>query len=161
MVRKWIFRYRYDMAAILLMLAAIGVYLAPIYGPGQIVFSDIAFGATSHRYLEEIMGVWNERWSTSTMFNAPRILYILPFYGLSLLFGESGPVLLKSFITGLLFVSAFSMYAFAKRLVSVYYSPSFTKTRIFAIMIGALFYALNPWVIFRIQHIYLLCGYSL
>lgn len=160
-MRKWIFRFRYDLAAMVLMLIAIVAYLAPIYEPGQIVFSDIAFGATSHRYLEEIMGVWNERWSTSTLFNAPRILYILPFYGLSLLFDESGPVLLKSFITGLLFTSAFSMYAFAKRLVSVYYSPSFTKTRIFAIMIGALFYALNPWVIFRIQHIYLLCGYSL
>ncbi|MEK3950799.1 hypothetical protein MHB46_20670 [Paenibacillus sp. FSL H7-0703] len=160
-MKKWIFRYRYDMAAMMLMLIAIVAYLAPIYGQGQIVFSDIAFGATSHRYLEEITGVWNERWSTSTLFNAPRILYILPFYGLSLLFDESGPVLLKSFITGLLFVSAFSMYAFAKRLVSVYYSPSFTKTRIFAIMVGSLFYALNPWVIFRIQHIYLLCGYSL
>ncbi len=160
-MKKWIEMYRYDLVAVLIMLAAILLFLLPIYSSGQIVFSDIAFGATSHRYLEEIAGVWNERWSTSTLFNAPRILYILPFYLLSLAFGESGPVLLKSFITGLLFISAFSMYAFAKRLVSVYYSPSFTKTRIFAIVIGALFYALNPWVVFRIQHIYLLCGYSL
>lgn len=70
-MRKWIFRFRYDLAAMVLMLIAIVAYLAPIYEPGQIVFSDIAFGATSHRYLEEIMGVWNERWSTSTLFNAP------------------------------------------------------------------------------------------
>ena len=101
-MKKWIEMYRYDLVAVLIMLAAILLFLLPIYSSGQIVFSDIAFGATSHRYLEEIAGVWNERWSTSTLFNAPRILYILPFYLLSLAFGESGPVLLKSFITGLL-----------------------------------------------------------
>ncbi|WP_145051691.1 hypothetical protein [Paenibacillus xylanexedens] len=160
-MKQRIYAYRYDAIAILFMVAIIGVFLSPIYADGHIVFSDLAFGWSSERYLEEIVGVWNERWSTSTLFNAPRLLYILPFYMLSTWFDHSGAVLIKSFITCLLLVSAGSMYLFTKRLVSVYYSKNFTFQRIMALTTGSLFYAINPWVIFRIQHIYLLCGYSL
>ncbi|WP_019910319.1 hypothetical protein [Paenibacillus sp. HW567] len=157
--RIWI--YRYDLSAIGAIIVLVLLYILPLYGKGQIVFSDLDFGGTSQRYMEEIAGVWNERWSTSTLLNAPRLLYILPFYLLSLASGDSGPVLLKSFITCVLLVSALSMYLFTKRLVSVYFSRHFTFVRIIALLPGALFYALNPWVIFRIQHVYLLCGYSL
>ncbi|WP_374019387.1 hypothetical protein ABU162_06725 [Paenibacillus thiaminolyticus] len=160
-MRRWIYVYRYDLIAIGTILLFVLLFLAPIYSPGQIVFSDLAFGDRSDRYMEEIIGVWNERWSTSTMLNAPRLLYILPFYLLSLAFGGSGEVLLKSFITCLLLVSALSMYLFTKRLADVYYPDDYTHVRMMALLPGALFYALNPWVVFRIQHIYLLCGYSL
>ncbi|UMV50063.1 hypothetical protein LMZ02_12205 [Paenibacillus macerans] len=162
-MKRWIYIYRYDLIAAGAILLIVLLFLAPIYGRGQIVFSDLAFGGRSDRYMEEIVGVWNERWSTSTLLNAPRLLYILPFYGLSLVFGGSGAVLLKSFVTCLLLVSALSMYLFTKRLAVVYYSDSgdFTLIRMMALLPGALFYALNPWVVFRIQHIYLLCGYSL
>ncbi|MCM3700119.1 hypothetical protein [Paenibacillus macerans] len=160
-MKRWIYIYRYDLIAAGAILLIVLLFLAPIYGRGQIVFSDLAFGGRSDRYMEEIVGVWNERWSTSTLLNAPRLLYILPFYALSLVFGGSGPVLLKSFVTCLLLVSALSMYLFTKRLVGVYYSADFTLVRMMALLPGALFYALNPWVVFRIQHIYLLCGYSL
>ncbi|CAI6084575.1 hypothetical protein PAECIP112173_04333 [Paenibacillus sp. JJ-100] len=160
-MKQRIYAYRYDAVSILFMVIVIGIFLAPIYTDGHIVFSDLAFGWSSERYLEEIVGVWNERWSTSTLFNAPRLLYILPFYILSTWFDHSGAVLIKSFITSLLLVSGLSMYLFTKRLVSVYYSKNFTFQRIMALTTGSLFYAINPWVIFRIQHIYLLCGYSL
>lgn len=160
-MRRWIYVYRYDLIAIGTILLFVLLFLAPIYSRGQIVFSDLAFGDRSDRYMEEIVGVWNERWSTSTLLNAPRLLYILPFYLLSLVFGGSGEVLLKSFITCLLLLSALSMFSFTKRLAGVYYPGEYTLVRMMALLPGALFYALNPWVVFRIQHIYLLCGYSL
>ncbi len=153
--------YRFDIFNLTVLSLLIVWFLSPIYSQGHIVFSDIAFGFSSHRYLGEIWGVWNERFSTSTLLNIPRLLYILPFYLLSLLFGGSGPVLIKSFTTGLIFVSALSMYLFSKRLISVYFSREFDFFKVFALITGALYYALNPWVLFRIQHIYLLCGYSL
>ncbi|WP_176560104.1 hypothetical protein [Brevibacillus dissolubilis] len=158
---NFFYTYRHDIASLLILFAIIVAMVRPLFSAGHIVFSDMAFGFTSERYMEEIFGVWNERWSTSTLFNVPRLLFILPFYLLSVAFGYSGPVLIKSFITALLLLSAFSMYWFTKRLVSIYFSKHFTFITLFGIITGALFYALNPWVIYRIQHIYLLCGYSL
>lgn len=153
--------YRYDLFALTTMLMVIILTLSPLLASGQIVFSDMAFGFSSDRYMEEIWGVWNERWSTSTLLNVARLLYILPIYLLSQLLGGSGPALLKGFVFVLICSSALSMYLFTKRIVSVYHSRHFDFFRILALITGALFYALNPWVIFRIQHIYLLCGYSL
>ncbi|PZD94726.1 hypothetical protein DNH61_17410 [Paenibacillus sambharensis] len=155
------YTYRYDMVALTILTLLIAAYMAPVLGPGHVVFSDLAFGFSSDRYMEEIYGAWNERWSTATLFNVPRLLFILPFYLLSQAFGASGPVLLKSFILTLVLVSAYSMYLFTKRLVSIYFSRHFHFITIIALITGSLFYALNPWVIVRIQHIYLLCGYSL
>ncbi|WP_051667336.1 hypothetical protein [Exiguobacterium oxidotolerans] len=142
------------------VLLVIFLYGAALFQPGMVVFSDLSFGLSSNRYLEEIFGAWNNRWSTTTLLNVARLIYIFPFYLLSLLFGASGPILIKSFIFGLLIVSAVSMFAFTKRLHSVYVSPHFSFLSLVAFGIAALFYALNPWVITRIQHIYLLCGYS-
>lgn len=153
--------YRYDIFSLSILLVLVLWGLEPLYSKGHVVFSDIAFGFTSERYLSEIFGVWNERWSTSTLLNSPRLIYILPFYFISKLFNYSGPILLKSFITALVFLSAISMYMFSKRIISIYYSKEFNFFKVFALLIGAIFYAMNPWVIFRIQHIYLLCGYSL
>ncbi len=160
-IRSVLYIYRYDIFSLSLMFVIITLILNPLLAKGHIVFSDIAFGFTSDRYMEEIFGLWNERWSTSTMLNLARLIYIFPCYLLSVLFGHSGPVLVKSFIFLLIFNSAFSMYIFTKRLVSVYFFEGFDFFKIFALVTGSLFYALNPWVIIRIQHIYLLCGYSL
>ncbi|VWX38378.1 hypothetical protein [Exiguobacterium oxidotolerans] len=142
------------------VLLVILLYGAALFRPGMVVFSDMSFGLSSNRYLEEIFGAWNNRWSTTTLLNVPRLLYIFPFYLLSLAFGASGPILIKSFIFGLLIVSAVSMFALTKRLHSVYVSAHFSLLSLVAFGIAALFYALNPWIITRIQHIYLLCGYS-
>jgi hypothetical protein len=133
----------------------------PILDKGQIVFSDIAFGFTSKRYIEEIFGTWNERYSTSTLLNTPRLMMILPLYIISSLFDYDATILLKAFVFLLIYMSAFSMYLFSKRLVSIYFSMEFDFYKVFALVTGSVFYALNPWVIARIQHIYLLCGYAL
>lgn len=158
---KGLYIYRYDFVSLSVLTMLIIAFMSPILLPGHIVFSDMAFGFSSRRYLEEIFGAWNERWSTATLFNVPRLLYILPLYLLSLAFGGSGPVLVKSLIMVLVLVSGYSMYLFTKRLVSVYFTKDFNFFTLFALLTGSLFYALNPWVLFRIQHIYLLCGYSL
>ena len=152
--------YRKDALVLTGVLVLIVLYGAPLLKPGMVVFSDMSFGLSSNRYLEEIFGAWNNRWSTTTLLNVARLIYIFPFYLLSLLFGASGPILIKSFIFGLLIVSAVSMFALTKRLHSVYVSPHFSFLSLVAFGLAALFYALNPWVITRIQHIYLLCGYS-
>lgn len=88
-------------------------------------------------------------------------MYILPLWILSVILGGSGPFLIKSFIVTLICISAGSMYLFSKRIISLYFGKEFDFYKVFALVTGALYYALNPWVIFRIQHIYLLCGYSL
>lgn len=155
------YRYRYDIFSIFFIVGFIIWFWEPLFSSGHVVFSDMAFGFTTERYLEEIYGLWNERWSTSTLLNVPRLVYILPFWLLSAAFGYSGPVLIKSFMLGLIIVSALSMYLFTKRIVSIYFTKEFHFYKIFALVSGALFYALNPWVLFRVQHIYLLCGYSL
>ncbi len=160
-VNELIYTYRYDLFSGIFMLSFILWTFEPIFSQGHIVFSDIAFGYDSDRYLTEVFGLWNERWSTSTLLNIPRLLYILPFWLLSLIFGGSGPFLIKSFILGLITISAGSMYLFSKRVVSLYFHKEFDFYKVFALVTGSLYYALNPWVIFRIQHIYLLCGYSL
>ena len=160
-IKRYLYIYRFDIFSLSIIVLLTLWFLDPIYGRGHIVFSDLAFGESSFRYLEEIYGAWNERWSTSTLLNVPRLAYILPLYLLSRLFDFSGPLLLKSLITVLVINAAISMYLFTKRLASVYFGRHFDFFRIFGLLTGALFYSLNPWVIFRIQHIYLLVGYSL
>lgn len=160
-IKDTLFLYRYDIFSLSIMTVLIVLILNPIFTSGHIVFSDLDFGFSSKGYLGEIFGIWNERWSTSTLLNLARLIYILPSYLISALFNYSGPIFIKSFIFILIFNSAFSMYILSKRLISVYFSKEYDFFKIFALLSGSLFYALNPWVIIRIQHIYLLCGYSL
>lgn len=159
--RDWLAIYRWDFLGLLALFLAVGLFVAPLWSSGYIVFSDLDFGMNSRLYLSEVFGVWNEHWSTPTMLNIARLPWIIGPWLLSGLFGWSGAVFLKSFITLLLLVSAGSMYWLCKRITSVYFSRHFDAITIFGLVGGALFYALNPWVVFRIQHVFLLCGYSL
>lgn len=154
-------KYKYDVICLTILTVIILIILKPIYGSGQIVFSDIDFGFSSKGYLNEIFGVWNERWSSPTLLNIPRLIYILPFYFLSMLFNYSGAVFLKGFLTVIILSAGYSMYFFTKRFMSVYYVEKFDFVKSYALIIAALLYAINPWVITRIQHVYLLCGYGL
>jgi hypothetical protein len=160
-LKSILYIYRLDILAILFMFLGVLIFLHPIFREGHIVFSDIAFGFSSRRYMDEIFGAWNERYSTSTLLNSPRLFFILPLYGLSIFGGYDGGMLIKTFICSLVFMAIVSMYLLIKRLVSIYFSKHFDFYEIFAITTGAMFYGLNPWVIQRIQHIYLLCGYAL
>ena len=156
-----IYIYRYDIFSGIFMVFFILWFFEPILSDGYIIFSDLDFGINSKQYLKEIFGLWNEKWSTSTLLNIPRLLYILPFWLISISFGGDGALFLKSLILGIITISAGCAYLFIKRIVSIYFSKEFNFYKVFALITGSLFYAINPWVIFRIQHIYLLCGYSI
>ena len=133
------------------------VVCIPLLADGHITFSDLAFGKDSDNYLNYVIGVFNEQLGTPNWFNLPRLLWISPFYGLSYLFGSNGHVFLVSLIYGIFFISAFSFGSLIRRL------SEHRKIKIgnFGICLGAIFYAINPWVIIRVQHIFLLCGYAL
>ncbi len=136
-------------------------YVSVLFQPGHVVFSDIDFPFYSKNYMDEIYGLWNTRWNTVSMLNIPRLFFILPLYLLSGIFEWNGHLFLKGFILELILISGASMYLLSKRLVSVYTGMSFNLWKINALIFGSVLYALNPWVIYRIQHIYLLTGYSL
>lgn len=158
---KWFFIYRYDLFALTLMSLGILYYASVLFQPGHVVFSDIAFPFNSKDYMDEIAGLWNTRWNTVSMLNIPRLFFILPLYVLSGVFDWNGHLFLKGFIVELMFLSALTMYLLSKRLVSVYMGASFNLWKILALVFGGILYALNPWMIYRIQHIYLLTGYSI
>jgi len=158
---KRLYTYRYDLLSLFFMELVILWIIVPLFYSGHIVFSDIDFPINSKRYLEEIFGLWNSRWNTATMLNIPRLLFILPSWLVSALFGFSGELFFKLFLFSILQIAALSMYLFCKRLVSVYISPHFNLFMTLSVTGGALLYTINPWVIVRIQHIYLLCGYAL
>jgi len=158
---KYFYIYRYDLFSLALMSLGILYYVSVLFKPGHIVFSDIDFPFYSKDYMDEIYGLWNTRWNTVSMLNIPRLFFIIPLYLLSGIFSWNGHLFIKGFIVELLFLSAFSMYLLTKRLISVYMGRKFNLWKVTALIFGGLFYALNPWIIYRIQHIYLLTGYSL
>ncbi|KHD38532.1 membrane protein [Clostridium acetobutylicum] len=160
-LKKFFYKYKYDFLCILVLSLLIILILHPLYKSGHVVFSDIDFGFSSKGYMDEIFGVWNERWSTSTLLNVARLMYTTPFYLLSIIFNYSGAVFFKSFLTGIVLTSGISMYVFGNKLINIYFSKGDNLVKKSILITGALYYAVNPWVITRIQHIYLLCGYSL
>lgn len=160
-IESTIYLYRYDLFALAIMFIAILVFFDILWQPGQIVFSDIDFPFTAEAYMEEIIGLWNNRWNTTSMLNIPRLFIVLPSYGLSMLFDFRGSMFLKAFVIQLIGMSTFTAYLLMKRLISIYMGRLFDLPKIMGLIIGSLFYGLNPYVIFRIQHIYLLVGYSL
>ncbi|NQY74469.1 MAG: hypothetical protein HRT90_06870 [Candidatus Margulisbacteria bacterium] len=137
------------------------LFLSPLYSKGHIVFGDLAFGENSYRYIEEIFGIWNSRYSTSTLFNLPRLLFIAPLFIISKLFGHSNGILLKELITVIMVLSSFGMYALSKSMLSLYFGHKSYLTHVWGPILSGLFYAANPWFLVRIQHVYLLCGYAL
>lgn len=160
-LKQFFLKYKYDIICISILSLLIILILNPLYKSGHVVFSDIDFGFSSKGYMGEIFGVWNERWSTSTLLNVPRLLYVTPFYLLSAIFNYSGAVFFKSFLTGIILASGIAMYVFANTVINLYYPKKNSFLKKSVLLTGALYYAINPWVITRIQHIYLLCGYSL
>jgi hypothetical protein len=159
--QDFLYKYRYDLFSITILFILIMMFFSNFFQRGLVVFSDLDFPFHSDRYLDEIFATWNTRWSTSTSFNMPRLLYVLPSYLVSSLFQYSGEVFQKVFIIQIFMTSAISMYLFSKRVVSVYYGVHFDFYKTFSIILGSFLYAVNPYSIMRIQHIYLLCGYSL
>ena len=100
-----IFIYRYDIFSIVFMYLIIIWFMSSLFLRGNIVFSDIDIPFDSRRYMEEIFGLWNGRWSSPSMLNLPRLFYASIPYGISAIFGFSGEVFFKSLLLIILFTS--------------------------------------------------------
>lgn len=160
-IKKYIYIYRFDIIGNLFMIMTTLVMFDFFFKKGIIVFSDIDFPYNSKDYMNQIIGVFNHRFNTSAMLNTPRFFSILPSFIMSAIFDFSGAVFIKVFVIQNLLLSCMGFYVFVKRLLRIYYNPYFNLPRIMAIAAGSVYYGLNPWVMMRIQHIYLLVGYSL
>jgi len=160
-MKRQLYIYRFDIIGLLIMFVSIHSFMWFMHQPGMVVFSDIDFPFNSEQYLNQITGVWNHRYNTTALLNIPRLLSVLPSYIVSWFFDHDGSIFFKAFLFQNLYISAISFYVFVKRLLRIYYNPRFNMMRIIILVAGSLYYALNPWVMFRIQHIYLLVGYSL
>lgn len=153
--------YRYDMIGISIIIGFVLLYFRFFLKEGVIIFSDVDFPYDAKDYMNQIIGIWNHRFNTTAMLNTPRLLSILPSLIASRIFSYSGQIFLKFFVFQNIYLACFSFYLFVKRLLRVYYNPQFDIFHILIIVLGSLYYGLNPWVMYRIQHVYLLVGYSL
>lgn len=160
-INNYLYIHRLDILAFVVISLIINYMFSFLYSEGVIIFSDVDFPYDTRDYLNQIIGIWNHRFNSTAMLNTPRLLSILPSYIISSIFNYNGDLFLKLFIFQNLYLAAISFYIFIKRLLRVYYNPNFNLSRILIMVVGSLYYGLNPWVMFRIQHIYLLVGYSL
>jgi len=128
----------------------------PLFLPGHITFSDLAIGRVADEYLNYVIGVYNEQLGTPNWFNLPRLTWIAIPYAIGKVLGNSGHIFLAMLITLILLVTVFSFGSLFRRLVKNSKHPLSS----IALCCGALIYALNPWVMVRIQHIFILCGYA-
>ncbi|MCJ8278343.1 MAG: hypothetical protein MJK18_16005, partial [Bdellovibrionales bacterium] len=136
------------------------LFYIPLFRSGMIIFSDISVGYDTQRYMEEIFGLWNQRYNTTTMLNLPRLFIVLPSYLLSLILGAEW--LTKSLVIVMSIISSIGQYHFSRYLSETYlFEKNNNKNVSIACLFAALFYAFNPWFLVRIQHTYLLCGYAL
>jgi len=158
-------RFWYFLAGALLLTIIIVIAFPSLTTEGHIVFGDIDFGFLLDRYLERMLGTWNELWSNPNFFNLSRLPVIAPLYLFVSALGVGISGLLKLFIFLLLFLGAYGVFCF---LSSVFFPDNddrpygLPRWGLFFIAIGAgVLYSLNPWVLTRIQHVYLLVGHAL
>ena len=138
-------------------LLVVSIALLPFLRSGNITFSDLAFGKDANNYLHYVLGVFNEQFGTPNWFNLPRLFWIIPAYICSLVFSADGHMFLLFLIYGILATSVFSFGSLLRRLSAHRQIPISDM----GIAMGAIMYAMNPWVLIRIQHIFILCGYAL
>ncbi|TSI05942.1 MFS transporter [Lysinibacillus sp. BW-2-10] len=147
------------------MLLLIGIVLflsrEMIFSKKYIVFSDIDFGYFDSIYIERILGLFNENFSSMNFFNLSRLVFIYPLELISsLLDGTVPQLLLKLVIATVLLISSAGAYKLIEYLLLDHFKSFPTRLHYVGLIIPALFYTLNPWVIIRIQHIFLLAGYA-
>lgn len=146
-------------------LALCTLYFFPgVYLPGHITHSDMDFGFQKE-YLFRIFPVWNFEWSTGNFFNMTRILVLLPLKALGLIFQWDGSSWEKAVIFTFLWGSALSMYFLLWRLFQEDQLLGRLKLPkmfwIWAAIFASVFYAFNPYITIRVQHVYLLAGHMM
>ena len=132
------------------------------FNNGFIIFSDLDFsGINDKRYIERIWGIFNPHFSSANFFNLSRLFFAIPFYALNYLLSFFyNQAMLKMIIMFCLIVAGVGMFLLCEYLLVRTLKGFPDYVHYFGLIIPAVYYALNPWVIFRIQHIFLLSGYS-
>ena len=156
-------RFTVKFFSLLFVWASICALTIYVWEPkGYLVFSDLDFGMTDSGYVERIAGLFNQQFSSMNFFNLSRLVFISPFYLIAWLSGNSIPSLLeRSIIMGVLLLSGTGMFLLCERLFLKMFGPFESRLHYFGMTVSALYYAVNPWVIFRIQHVFLLVGYAM
>ncbi len=152
-------RARLPLSVDLATAAVVGLAIAPMLFGGTVTFTDLTFGRTTDRVLDSVGSVFNAHLSTANWFNLPR----LPFVAVAKVFadifaGGDASVFLWAMTTVTLTLGAWGVMRLAHDVAAA--RPGRTLSPAILVLVG-LVYALNPWSIQRIQHIYLLCGYAL
>lgn len=142
------------------------IYFFPAFHtPWIIVFWDLDFGFSSEKYFSRIFPLWNDIWSSSNFFNSTRLYLVTPSQILGSIFGDIPGIYQKVVLYLCLQLSFFSMFQLTHTILrreTKNQKYSINPSIIFCICCwAALFYAINPWSIMRIQHIYLLAGYAI
>lgn len=128
---------------------------------GYIIFSDLDFGINDSNYIDRIAGIFNDHFSSMNFYNISRLFFVAPLYILSLLFGKIYPdFLLRAIILSIFIISSTGMYFLCEKILIKSFGSFRFKYHYVGLIIPALYYALNPWVVFRVQHIFLLVGYA-
>jgi hypothetical protein len=154
-MRKFVIRHMY-----LLMIIPILFVASPLSSPGIILTADFPVLDTSS-YAAGKLWVWTEKGSVPALETISRFPIIGAWFVLSLI-GISSETISKFMIILGFLLASFSFYLsflllFKNRVATD--NSSHTRLKIAAIL-GALFFAYNPWSIERIPHWYLWMGYA-
>jgi len=166
MKQEEVFQRQRKLAKAISLLAVIAIILIDTkniwLNNGFIIFSDLDFsGINDKRYIERIWGVFNRHFSSTNFFNLSRLFFIIPFYVLNFLLSFFyNQAMLKLIILFCLLISGIGMFLLCEYLLIKTLKGFPDYVHYFGLIIPSVYYALNPWVIFRIQHIFLLSGYS-
>ena len=139
------------------------LFFPGLWEAGAIVFSDLDFGFRTSAYIERITGLWNDTWGTFTLFNSSRLPVVAPLYILTALLGQPVGLLQKLLMFSLLLLSAVSLSWFSRHILLQYIQKKNQTSEALSLLVcifAGILYASNPWVLIRLQHIYLVVGYA-
>ena len=124
---------------------------------GTVLFGDFVPTLETRQFLRTCYPLWSNR-NTFNYVGAMRLPYLLIFYFPFYAADVPADFFFKFMIFGTLVLSGISMYATTRHFLRKYNAD--VKTVFLCCMIPSIFYALNPWVMDRVYHIFLLVTYS-
>ena len=131
--------------------------MGPLFGEGHITFSDLAFGRETENYLNYVIGVFNEQLGTANWFNIPRLFSVTPALILAKLLGGRGHIFVWGLIYTIFLMCIWSFCVLYRHLCADSKHP----VNEWALAMAATIYSINPWVLIRVQHVFILFGYAL
>jgi len=131
-----------------------------IFSSGIIMFSDLYFPLSLHRYINRFYPLWNDFGSVSTMDWVSRIAFTTPYISIALLLNLEIETFAKMMVVSILVFAGFSMYTLVTVLAKEMFRKSSDKSVAVAGFCSSIIYMFNPWIMSRMAHFYLLVGYA-